>query len=873
MNDESLYFAVLHACAFSPTLFHVMLSKCQNAIPACMGHILETANSNDPQRPHKLLAALARAKKAVEESVPDKVFPQMRPTDYLRMVFSTWDMALLEDAADHSWKQVARCSGGTCDYVLGDLSSELLRIVDHKGCLKEDSESVFTLIPEKLKRDGIALGARACSLELLCASVHKLGEVCPKCKLQTLAYCNVISMDTEVSKTLLFDLLPPKSESVDGHRSDLDRPKPVRLDKTLSVYRAGGDVIIFTRRSVIFVDSKTRSLYATVSFEDGNVQRSWCPAGSCCKEANINYHQPCRQWCRERLKKWCDEPNPNWIPMLAIYEYSGRKAKGATGRTAIPSITPSSHRSHDDWSNFAKFADNELAALSSNGGGSASGHVKRIAKPPVVEILDDDDDDEVEVLESAVQQGKGKGRASEAASTGVEAMDVEEGCEATKPTVSPPLSDDNSLSPYVSLYSDPLDEKQQLIASDAKFARACQENENQTSLLDLAIAVAQEISGGGSSSSGVDVKHTSLPAGYTLACGSDSEFSGEEDLTDSSSPPTKKRCSGASASGNVVDLCADKPGRVLAAAGGGKKPAPPKKRKLRKLSDPLPRGQMKITDPPITRRSQTKESRDMAAAMEQSAEAAREDEEEQTRRLQTGVANDTAIKVISGITLTEGAVERLMDERGWLTSQIIDIRIKQLQVQYPNNYYFNTGFFSLLCPTLEPEVNIDYNRVRRWTRPDRLQQSTPPESQSSNDDAVIQKNSLFDFNRVFIPINEGSAHWVLVMVNFIGSPSISFYDSLKTEKDGSRYLDAIQQYLVCELSQKKPNSAPYLYNTVPYTPRSYPRQTNSSDCGVLMLHYMELLSEGKPIEGSGFKKLKQDEITELRRRTLEKLNV
>jgi hypothetical protein len=51
-----------------------------------------------------------------------------------------------------------------------------------------------------------------------------------------------------------------------------------------------------------------------------------------------------------------------------------------------------------------------------------------------------------------------------------------------------------------------------------------------------------------------------------------------------------------------------------------------------------------------------------------------------------------------GVPYTHGHVERLMEPRGWLTSQILDLRLKQLQLRFPQNFYFNTSFFGLLCP-------------------------------------------------------------------------------------------------------------------------------------------------------------------------------
>jgi Ulp1 family protease len=210
------------------------------------------------------------------------------------------------------------------------------------------------------------------------------------------------------------------------------------------------------------------------------------------------------------------------------------------------------------------------------------------------------------------------------------------------------------------------------------------------------------------------------------------------------------------------------------------------------------------------------------------------------------------------ITTTATAI-LLQDPAGWLTSQIIDIRLKQLQAEHPDNYYFNTSFFGLLCPSpnAEPQT-VDYTRVAGWTKPSRLPGGT--------------RNNLFQYSRVFFPINEGGSHWVLVVAeNAARPPTLSFYDSLSAAKDGSRYISAVRQYLMEEGkargfkwaqcldvdaaaggpgnssgSDSPPSSSvsdvPADFAVFAQTPQRAPRQSNNSDCGVLMLHYISQLS-------------------------------
>jgi Ulp1 family protease len=173
---------------------------------------------------------------------------------------------------------------------------------------------------------------------------------------------------------------------------------------------------------------------------------------------------------------------------------------------------------------------------------------------------------------------------------------------------------------------------------------------------------------------------------------------------------------------------------------------------------------------------------------------------------------------------------QLLQDAGCLTSQIIDVRIQQLQAENPNSFYFNTSFFGLLCPQLEP-VAVDYQRVEGWTKQARLPGS---------------KTSLFNYSPVFFPIKEGNSHWVLVVADFgMGSLSLSFFDSMSTAKDGSRYLQAVKEFLMEEGQKKGWGGVGTLteFTMYPETPSRVPRQSNSRDCGVLMLHYMHELSK------------------------------
>ncbi|CAN0045433.1 unnamed protein product [Ectocarpus sp. 4 AP-2014] len=223
-----------------------------------------------------------------------------------------------------------------------------------------------------------------------------------------------------------------------------------------------------------------------------------------------------------------------------------------------------------------------------------------------------------------------------------------------------------------------------------------------------------------------------------------------------------------------------------------------------------------------------------------------------------GGLGDETLRTIRGINLQQDHFERIVDSDGWLTSQIIDIRVKQLQDRYPQHLYFDSSFFGFLCPTTEKggAFVVDYARVAGWTKQSRLPGG---------------KSSLFDMRKLFIPINQGNVHWVLVVVDMDsddkgggggggggGAKVVSFFDSFGRE--GTPYVEAVQQYLVSELSSRD-KTRQELFTPRPRPPDNAPRQHNSSDCGVLMLHVMEELSTGPT---DALARLTQGEIQSLR---------
>lgn len=86
---------------------------------------------------------------------------------------------------------------------------------------------------------------------------------------------------------------------------------------------------------------------------------------------------------------------------------------------------------------------------------------------------------------------------------------------------------------------------------------------------------------------------------------------------------------------------------------------------------------------------------------------------------------------------------------------------------------------------------MDYERVQGWTKRSRL---------------PAGKSSIFEMRKLFIPVNQGNVHWVLVVVDMGGSVSVggdakgsfkvSFFDSFG--RDGALYVQ-VRIFLRCTI--------------------------------------------------------------------------
>ncbi|CAK9860548.1 unnamed protein product [Sphagnum jensenii] len=194
------------------------------------------------------------------------------------------------------------------------------------------------------------------------------------------------------------------------------------------------------------------------------------------------------------------------------------------------------------------------------------------------------------------------------------------------------------------------------------------------------------------------------------------------------------------------------------------------------------------------------------------------------------------------VTVTRSDFE-MLKPMGFLSDSVIDFYIKYLQAGVPTKnqaqfYFFNSFFYRKLA---EPGKNSQdsgkspYERVKKWTR----------------------KVNLFDKDYIFIPVNQRS-HWSLIIICHLGhlarspehsgsrlaTPCILHLDSLEgshgdVEKHIQRYLSEAWM----ERNQTLHLSGNLSHEVLPHIQfyrAEVPQQTNLCDCGLFLLHYVEV---------------------------------
>ncbi|KAB5568765.1 hypothetical protein DKX38_002558 [Salix brachista] len=198
----------------------------------------------------------------------------------------------------------------------------------------------------------------------------------------------------------------------------------------------------------------------------------------------------------------------------------------------------------------------------------------------------------------------------------------------------------------------------------------------------------------------------------------------------------------------------------------------------------------------------------------------------------------------------------LLQPETFVNDTIIDFYIKYLKNQIPPEekhryHFFNSFFFRKLAdldkdPSSVKDGRAAFLRVHKWTR----------------------KVDLFGKDYIFIPVNF-NLHWSLLVICHPGEvagvkdeetaktvkvPCILHMDSIKGTHAGLKNL--VQSYLWEEWKQRQKDTSEDVssqFLNLRFVPLELPQQENSFDCGLFLLHYLELFLVEAPLNFSPFR--------------------
>ncbi|XP_050260701.1 probable ubiquitin-like-specific protease 2A isoform X3 [Quercus robur] len=207
------------------------------------------------------------------------------------------------------------------------------------------------------------------------------------------------------------------------------------------------------------------------------------------------------------------------------------------------------------------------------------------------------------------------------------------------------------------------------------------------------------------------------------------------------------------------------------------------------------------------------------------------------------------------VCISKRDIELLQPER-FINDTIIDFYIKHLKNKIQPGeehryHFFNSFFFRKLAdldkdPSSACEGRAAFQRVRKWTR----------------------KVNLFTKDYIFIPVNY-SLHWSLIVICYPGEvdnfkdedienlpkvPCILHMDSIRGSHRGLKNL--FQSYLCEEWKERHGQTAAEVSSKflhLRFVSLELPQQENSFDCGLFLLHYVELFLEEAPINFNPFR--------------------
>ncbi|KAH9314553.1 hypothetical protein KI387_023180, partial [Taxus chinensis] len=188
----------------------------------------------------------------------------------------------------------------------------------------------------------------------------------------------------------------------------------------------------------------------------------------------------------------------------------------------------------------------------------------------------------------------------------------------------------------------------------------------------------------------------------------------------------------------------------------------------------------------------------------------------------------------------------LLQPETFINDTLIDFYIKYLQTTISDKkkescHFFNSFFFRKLAdldkaPDIEVVNRQAFQRVRKWTR----------------------RVNLFEKDYIFIPVNY-SLHWSLVVICNPGAvledgdhsktPCILHMDSLGSHTSLKKL---IQSYLWEEWRERHMedeamfNTACERFSNMTFISVEAPQQDNCFDCGLFLLHYVEMFLRDAP---------------------------
>ncbi|KAM0945644.1 putative Ulp1 peptidase [Dioscorea sansibarensis] len=208
------------------------------------------------------------------------------------------------------------------------------------------------------------------------------------------------------------------------------------------------------------------------------------------------------------------------------------------------------------------------------------------------------------------------------------------------------------------------------------------------------------------------------------------------------------------------------------------------------------------------------------------------------------------------VSISKRDIELLQPDT-FINDTIIDFYIKYLKnniepTEKHRFHFFNSFFFRKLAdldknPGCNSEGKAAFLRVRKWTR----------------------KVNIFEKDYIFIPVNF-NLHWSLLVICHPGEvanlkdvdskesskiPCILHMDSIKGSHSGLKNI--IQSYLCEEWKEKHPESSEDDASKLSNLRFVSLEQENSFDCGLFLLHYVELFLKEAPVDFSPFKMIKK----------------